>query len=145
MSRKIVAERDWYPLLKAVMGAAVYINVVIASIVPTPLLRPREYWLIGWADHLTLVAPRCCHCRVLCFVPVLRVCVWYVCCYVRKKALLQCLCNYWKEGCVWGAVVYVFVGFWDGEYVSHGWYYIVVMNSFKHAREDCESKRAYVF
>ena len=20
--------------------------------------------------------------------------VWYVCCYVRKKALLQCLCNY---------------------------------------------------
>ena len=21
-------------------------------------------------------------------------CVWYVCCYVRKKALLQCLCNY---------------------------------------------------
>ena len=24
-----------------------------------------------------------------CFVPVLRGCVWYVCCYVRKKALLQ--------------------------------------------------------
>ena len=21
-------------------------------------------------------------------------CVWYVCCYVRKKALPQCLCNY---------------------------------------------------
>ena len=33
-------------------------------------------------------------CRVLCFVPVLHGCVWYVCCYVRKKALLQCLCNY---------------------------------------------------
>ena len=32
--------------------------------------------------------------RVLCFVPVLHGCVWYVCCYVRKKALLQCLCNY---------------------------------------------------
>ena len=27
---------------------------------------------------------------VLCFVPVLRGCVWYVCCYVRKK--LQYLC-----------------------------------------------------
>ena len=27
-------------------------------------------------------------------LPVLRVCVWYVCCYVRKKALIQCLCNY---------------------------------------------------
>ena len=65
------------------------------------------------------------HCRVLCFVPVLRGCVWYVCCYVRKKALvvnvsltllsfvlqhllcshpltppaiLQCPCNYWEEG-----------------------------------------------
>ena len=28
------------------------------------------------------------------FVPVLHGCVWYVCCYVRKKALLQCLCYY---------------------------------------------------
>ena len=28
---------------------------------------------------------------VLCFVPMLRGCVWYVCCYVKKKALLQCL------------------------------------------------------
>ena len=33
-----------------------------------------------------------------CFVPVLRGYVWYVCCYVRKKALLQCLCNYVEEG-----------------------------------------------
>ena len=31
---------------------------------------------------------------VLCFVPVLHGCVWYVCCYVKKKAILQCLCNY---------------------------------------------------
>ena len=31
---------------------------------------------------------------VLCFVPVLRGCVWHVCCYARKKDLLQCLCNY---------------------------------------------------
>ena len=29
-----------------------------------------------------------------CFLPMLRGWVWYVCCYVRKKALLQCLCNY---------------------------------------------------
>ena len=34
------------------------------------------------------------HCRMLCFVPVLHGRVWYVCCYVRKKALLQCLYNY---------------------------------------------------
>ena len=31
---------------------------------------------------------------MLCFVPVLHGRVWHVCCYVRKKALLQCLCNY---------------------------------------------------
>ena len=28
---------------------------------------------------------------MLCFVLVLRGCVWYVYCYVKKKALLQCL------------------------------------------------------
>ena len=31
------------------------------------------------------------------------------------------------------------VGFWDGHYV------IGVMSRFQHAREECESKRAYVF
>ena len=35
---------------------------------------------------------------MLCFVPVLHGRVWYVCCYVRKMALLQCLCNYGEEG-----------------------------------------------
>ena len=37
----------------------------------------------------------------------------YVYCYVKRKALLQCLWNYWEEGYgpVWGAFVYVFVGF----------------------------------
>ena len=31
---------------------------------------------------------------VLCFVPALHGCVWYGCCYIRKKALLKWLCNY---------------------------------------------------
>ena len=31
---------------------------------------------------------------MLCFVPVLHGCVWYVCCYVRKKTILKCLRNY---------------------------------------------------
>ena len=31
---------------------------------------------------------------VLCFVPVLCECVWYVTGYVRNKAFLQCLCNF---------------------------------------------------
>ena len=45
-------------------------------------------WLNAFATVLFSV------CSVLCFVPVLHGCVWYVCCYVRKEALLQCLCNY---------------------------------------------------
>ena len=42
----------------------------------------------------------------------------------------------------------VFVGFGDRDYVSqlsYVWYYVGVKSSFQHAREECESKRAYVF
>ena len=42
----------------------------------------------------------------------------------------------------------VFVGFWDRDYVSQlpcVRYYVFVKSSFKHTREECESKRAYVF
>ena len=71
---------------------------------------------------------------VLCFVPVFHECVWYACCYVKKKALLQCLCNYREEGYrpVCGALVCVIVGFWDRDCVSQLpclRYYGVVKNS----------------
>ena len=50
-------------------------------------------WLNPFATVLfTVCSARCC--TVLCFVAVLHGCVWYVCGYVRKKALIQCLCNY---------------------------------------------------
>ena len=39
-----------------VIGAALCTRVAMASMVPTPLLKPREYGLIGWADHLTLAS-----------------------------------------------------------------------------------------
>ena len=45
---------------------------------------------------------------MLCFVPVLRGCVGYVCCQVRKNALLRCLYYY-----------YVFVGLWDGTMLAN--------------------------
>ena len=45
-SRKIVGERALYPLLKVVIGAALCTSVAMASMVPTPLLKPREYGLI---------------------------------------------------------------------------------------------------
>ena len=35
------------------------ISVAMASIVPTPLRKPREYGLIDWADHLTLAITNC--------------------------------------------------------------------------------------
>ena len=45
---------------------------------------------------------------------------------------------------VWGALLCVFVEFWDGHYVSqlpYVKYYVVVKSSFKHACEECESKK----
>ena len=56
---------------------------------------------------------------------------WYVCSYVRKKALLRCLAMTERRD-------YVI----QLPYVC---YYIGVKSSFQYAREECESKRAYVF
>ena len=56
-SRKIVAELDLYPLLRGVIVSAVCISVAMASTVPTPLLKPSEYGLIGWEDNLIWLAP----------------------------------------------------------------------------------------
>ena len=49
-------------------------------------------WLKPFATMLFTV---CSPIAVECCVPVLH---GWVCCYVRKKALLQCLCNYREEG-----------------------------------------------
>ena len=63
----------------------------------------------------------------LCFVPVLRGCVWYVCCYVRKKALLR--------GGIWACMrCPCLCRAWDGDYVSqipYVWYYVSVKSSFQ--------------
>ena len=82
---------------------------------------------------------------MLCFVPVLRGRVWYVCCYVKKKALLQCL--QLLRGGIWACMscpclcLCLVLG-WD--YVSqlpyYVWYYVGVKSSFQHAREEWESK-----
>ena len=55
------------------------------------------------------------------------------------------------KGGIWACMRYpcvVFVGFWDRDYVSQlpcVRYYVFAMSNFKHTREECESKRAYVF
>ena len=52
-----------------------------------------------WLNPFAMVVFTVCSAgTVECFVPVLRVCVWYVCCYVRKEALLQCDFAYYVVG-----------------------------------------------
>ena len=59
----------------------------------TVIVRARgAIWLNPFATVLFSVCSAVT--VVLCFVPMLHGSVWYVCCYVRKKAPLQCLCNY---------------------------------------------------
>ena len=70
---------------------------------------------------------------------------WVCLCYVGKKALLQGLAITERRDM---GLYDVFVGFRDRDYVSQlpcVRYYVFVKSSFKHTREECESKRAYVF
>ena len=77
-------------------------------------------------------------------------CVLYPC-YVGVFAVM--LCSYpvslqllRGETCM-GALVYIFISFWDGDYASHCpyiWYYVGVKCSFQHAHEECEYKRDYL-
>ena len=70
----------------------------------------------------------------------------------KEEGFLWCLSNYWEEGYadgpVWGALVYVFIGFWDGDYVSqlpYVCYYDVVKSRFQHASEDASPKGLMCF
>ena len=48
-----------------------------------------------WLNPFSTVLFNVCSAvTVECFVPVLRGYVGYVCCYIQKKGLLQCLFNY---------------------------------------------------
>ena len=55
--------------------------------------RRGAIWLNPFATVLfsvsSAVTVECCV-----FYPCLHGCVWYICCYVEKKTLPQCLCNY---------------------------------------------------
>ena len=67
-------------------------TLLISSI--TVIVRTGRSHLVEPLCYDVVYCVYCCNCRVLCFVHVLCVCAWYVSGYVRKKDLLQCLCNY---------------------------------------------------
>ena len=86
---------------------------------------------------------------MLSFVPVFRGCVWYVCCYVRKKGSSPVPAITERRD----MDLYGFPGLcpcwiWNRDYacqLPYVRYYVVVKSSFKHARDECEPKRTYVF
>ena len=83
----------------------------------------------------------------VCSAVTVECCVLYPCCV----AVLQCLCNYWRRdmGMYEVPLSMSLLGFGMGtlfvSQLTYVWYYVGVKRSFQHAREECESKRAYVF
>ena len=87
---------------------------------------------------------------MLCFVLVLRGCVWYVCCYIWKMLFSSVLAiTDRRDMGLYDVPLSMFLlGFGMGTMLANFhsvWYYVGVKSSFQHAREECESKRAYVF
>ena len=89
---------------------------------------------------------------MLCFVHVLHGCVLYVCCYVGKNVLLQCL--QFLRGGIWASTrcpcLCLCWVFWDMDYVSQlpcVRYYLFVKSSFNILVRNVQqkSKKTYVF
>ena len=76
-------------------------------------------------------------------VTVLRECVWFVCCYVRKKAFFSVLAITERRNLRLYEVPLCMslLGFGIANFHMFG---IIVKSRFKHAREECESQRVYV-
>ena len=68
--------------------------VAKALLISSATVIVRAWGAIWLNPFATVLFSVCSAVAAECFVPVLHGCVWYVCCYVRKKALLQCLCNH---------------------------------------------------
>ena len=66
-------------------------NALLISSATVIVCAGGAIWLNPFATVLFTV---CSAVTVECCVLYPCWCVWYVCCYVRNKALIQCLCNY---------------------------------------------------
>ena len=86
---------------------------------------------------------------MLCFVPVLHRCVSYVCCYVRKEALSQCLTERRYRGLYEVPLSVSLLGSGIETMLANFHacvrYYVFVKSSFKHIHKECEPKRASVY
>ena len=86
----------------------------------------------------------------VCSAVTVECCVLYPCCVGKEEGFspvsLQLL-----RGEIWACMRYpslCICWVWDGDDISqlpYVWYYVSVKSSFQHVREECESKRAYVF
>ena len=76
---------------------------------------------------------------------MLRGCVWYVCCYVRKVSAIT---ERRDMGLYEVPLSMSLLGFGMRTMLANFHMcgiMLVLRSSFQHAREECESKRAYVF
>ena len=97
------------PLMKFAIHLMIVPGILVCDsfLISVCMFIGSKTWLISSATAIvraggaiclnpfaTVLFTVCSAVTVECFVPVLRGCVWYVCSYVRNKALLQCLFNY---------------------------------------------------
>ena len=101
-----------------------------------------------WLNPFSTVLFNVCNAVLFC-IRVAWVCLVYL--LLCKEEGSSPVCLQLQGGWIWACMrcpYQVFVGFWDGDYVSqlpYVWYYVGVKSRFQHTREECEFKRAYVF
>ena len=71
-----------------------YVYCVEAWLISSDTVIVRVGKAIWMNSFATVLFNVCSAITVKCFVPMLRGFVWYVCCYVRKKVILQCVYSY---------------------------------------------------
>ena len=82
---------------------------------------------------------------VLCFVPVLRGCVWYVSVMQGRRIFSSVLAITERRNMSLYEVPLPIFGFGMGTMLANFNMCGIILSSFKHACDECESKRAYVF
>ena len=80
-------------IVSGMFGCSSFLISVCMFIVSKALLISSDTVIVRAGGAIFLTPLLRCYFSV-CSAVTVECCVWYVCCYVRKKALLQCLYNY---------------------------------------------------